>query len=74
MKGMLLTVAGLGVGGAAWFGMDGPDFDRMIERRPIEVYAAFSRLAPEKARSPSRARAWSTGRSACASPRRSANR
>ncbi|HKR25768.1 MAG TPA: hypothetical protein VJS15_10945 [Allosphingosinicella sp.] len=47
MKGMLLTVAGLGVGGAAWFGMDGPDFDRLVERRPIEVYAAFSRLAPE---------------------------
>lgn len=47
MKGMLLTVAGLGVGGAAWFGMDGPDFDRVVERRPIEVYAAFSRLAPE---------------------------
>ena len=47
MKGMLFAVAGLGVGGAAWFGMDGPDFDRMVERRPIEVYAAFSRLAPE---------------------------
>lgn len=47
MKGMLLTVAGLGVGGAAWFGMDGPDFDRVVDRRPIEVYAAFSRLAPE---------------------------
>ena len=47
MKGMLLAVAGLGVGGAAWFGMDGPDFDRLVERRPLEVYAAFSRLAPE---------------------------
>lgn len=47
MKGMLLTVAGLGVGGAAYLGMDSPDFDRMVERRPIEVYAAFSRLAPE---------------------------
>lgn len=51
MKGLLLTVAGLGVGGAAYFGIDGPDFDRMIERRPIEVYAAFSALAPEGTRS-----------------------
>ena len=51
MKGLLLTVAGLGVGGAAYFGIDGPDFDRVIDRRPIEVYAAFSTLAPEGTRS-----------------------
>jgi hypothetical protein len=47
MKGALFALAGLGVGGAAWFGMDSPDFDRVVDRRPIEVYAAFSRLAPE---------------------------
>lgn len=47
MKGALLVLGGLGVGGAAWFGMDSPDFDRVVDRRPIEVYAAFSRLAPE---------------------------
>lgn len=51
MKGVLFTVAGLGIGGAAYFGIDGPDFDRVIDRRPIEVYAAFSALAPEGTRS-----------------------
>ena len=55
MKGALFTLAGLGVGGAAWFGMDGPDFDRVVDRRPIEVYAAFS-ARPRRHGSPSRAR------------------
>ncbi|HYI64950.1 MAG TPA: hypothetical protein VEW71_08705 [Allosphingosinicella sp.] len=50
MKGLFVAVAGLGVGGAAYFGIDGPDFDRVVDRRPIEVYAAFSALAPEGTR------------------------
>lgn len=48
MKSVIFGIAGLGVGGAAIFGFaDGPDFDRIVNRRPIEVYAAFSALAQE---------------------------
>ena len=47
MRGFLLSVAGLGVGGAAWVGMDGPDFDRTINRSPAAVYAAYSALSQE---------------------------
>ena len=47
MKGFLIAVAGLGVGGAAYYGYDTPDFDRTINRSPAAVYAAFSELAPE---------------------------
>ncbi len=48
MKGMLFSVAGFGLGGAAFFGMaDGPDFDRVVNRSPMQVYAAFSALAQE---------------------------
>lgn len=48
MKQILFSMAGLGVGGAAFFGLsDGPDFDRNVERPPMAVYAAFSRLAQE---------------------------
>ena len=48
MKSVLFCMAGLGVGGAAWFGMnDRPDFDRIVKRPPAQVYAAFSALARE---------------------------
>jgi hypothetical protein len=48
MKSVLFCMAGLGVGGAAWFGMTGgPDFDRIVKRPPAQVYAAFSALAGE---------------------------
>jgi len=46
MKGMMIGLAGLGVGGA-YFMSDGPDFDRVVKKSPIEVYAAFSRLGQE---------------------------
>lgn len=47
MKGLIVSVAGLGLGGAAYFGTDGPDFDEVVNKRPNEVYSAFSALAPE---------------------------
>jgi hypothetical protein len=48
MKAALLSMMGLGVGGAAYFGMhDPPDFDRVVNRPQMEVYAAFSALAQE---------------------------
>ena len=47
MKNFVLSVAGLGVGGAAWYGIDSPDFDRTINRPPAAVYAAFSELSEE---------------------------
>lgn len=50
MKNILFGMAGLGIGGAALFGMDSPDFDRTINRPPAAVYAAFSALAPEGSR------------------------
>jgi len=50
MKGMLFAIAGLGVGGATYFGLDGPDFDRVIKKSPMSVYSAFSALAPEGTR------------------------
>ncbi len=45
MKGMLLSVAGLGAGAAVFGTMDSPDFDRTIDRSPTAVYAAFSSFA-----------------------------
>lgn len=45
MKTLALGVTGLCAGGAAYFMSDGPDFDRIVKKSPIEVYAAFSRLA-----------------------------
>ncbi|HYG30097.1 MAG TPA: hypothetical protein VD887_07775 [Allosphingosinicella sp.] len=47
MKNLLLAVAGVGVGGAAWFGSDSPDFDQVVSRSPAQAYAAFSALAQE---------------------------
>ena len=48
MKGLLFGTSGLGVAGAAFFGLaDGADFDRVVDRSPIETYAAFSRVAQE---------------------------
>jgi hypothetical protein len=45
MKTILLGMTGLCAGGAAYFMSDGPDFDRIVKKSPLEVYAAFSRLA-----------------------------
>lgn len=47
MKGLIATVAALGVGGAAYLNTDGPDFDRVVSKSPSQVYAAFSALARE---------------------------
>lgn len=47
MKGFIIGVAGLGAGGAAWYGIDTPDFDRTINRSPTAVYTAFARLSNE---------------------------
>jgi hypothetical protein len=48
MKAVLLSMMGLGVGGAAYFSIhDEPDFERILNRPQMEVYAAFSALAPE---------------------------
>ena len=50
MKAVLLSMMGLGVGGAAYFGIhDKPDFERVLNRPQMEVYAAFSALAQEGA-------------------------
>ena len=47
MKGMLVPVAGLDLGGAALFGtMDSPDFERTVNRPPTAVYAAFDATLP----------------------------
>lgn len=48
MRGLLFGMAAMGTGGAAfWAGSAGPDFDRVIDRSPLAVYAAFSELAQE---------------------------
>jgi hypothetical protein len=48
MRSILFGLAALGTGGAAWWaGSPGPDFDRFIDRPPINVYAAFSALGQE---------------------------
>ena len=47
MKNFIISVAAMGIGGAAWFGTDSPDFDRTIDRPPAAVYAAFAAL-PER--------------------------
>ena len=46
MKTVFLGMGGL-CAGAAWFMTDSPDFDRVVKKTPMEVYAAFSRLAQE---------------------------
>ena len=46
MKSALLGIGGLCACGA-WYFSDAPDFDRVVNRPPMEVYAAFSRLAQE---------------------------
>jgi len=45
MKALIGAVAALGLGGAYWFGSDSPDFERVIDRPPMAVYAAFSQVA-----------------------------
>lgn len=48
MRSMLFGMAACATGGAAWWaGSPGPDFDRVIDRPPMSVYAAFSALGPE---------------------------
>ncbi|HYD12443.1 MAG TPA: hypothetical protein VEC11_06320 [Allosphingosinicella sp.] len=46
MKSVMLGMGGLCACGA-WYLSDGPDFDRVVKKPPMEVYAAFSRLAQE---------------------------
>jgi hypothetical protein len=48
MRSILFGMAACATGGAAWWaGSPGPDFDRVIDRPPISVYAAFSALGNE---------------------------
>jgi hypothetical protein len=55
MKAVIAGVAALGIGGAAYFNTDGPDFDRVVNKSPAQVYNAFSALAREGTiRSPER--------------------
>ncbi len=46
MKSVVVGLGGLCACGA-WYMSDGPDFDRVVKKAPMEVYAAFSRLAQE---------------------------
>ena len=47
MRGVLFGMRRWGRGAAFWAGNAGPDFDRVIDRPPLAVYAAFSALAQE---------------------------
>lgn len=48
MRTIMFGMAACATGGAAWWaGSPGPDFDRFIDRPPINVYAAFSALGNE---------------------------
>jgi hypothetical protein len=48
MRGMLFAMAALGTGGVALFaGSPGPDFDEVVNKPPMTVYAAFSALGQE---------------------------
>lgn len=48
MRSIMFGMAACATGGAAWWaGSPGPDFDRFIDRPPINVYAAFSALGNE---------------------------
>ena len=48
MRTIMFGMAACATGGAAWWaGSPGPDFDRVINRPPINVYAAFSALGNE---------------------------
>lgn len=48
MRTIMFGMAACATGGAAWWaGSPGPDFDRVIDRPPINVYAAFSTLGNE---------------------------
>jgi hypothetical protein len=47
MKGAILGICAAGAGGAYWYAGSGPDFDRVVHRPPMNVYAAFSALGPE---------------------------
>jgi len=48
MKAALCGLSALGAGGIYLLaGHSGPDFDRLVSKPPMEVYAAFSALGPE---------------------------
>jgi hypothetical protein len=48
MKAALCGMSALGAGGIyLLFGTPGPDFDRVVNKPPMTVYAAFSALGPE---------------------------
>ena len=48
MKAALCGISALGAGGIYMLvGTPGPDFDRVVNKPPMTVYAAFSALAPE---------------------------
>lgn len=48
MRSIMFGMAACATGGAAWWaGSPGPDFDRLIDRPPMNVYAAFSALGNE---------------------------
>lgn len=48
MRSIVFGMAACATGGAAWWaGSPGPDFDRVIDKPPINVYAAFSALGNE---------------------------
>jgi hypothetical protein len=48
MKAALCGISALGAGGIYMFaGSIGPDFDRVVNKPPMTVYAAFSALGPE---------------------------
>ena len=48
MRSIMFGMAACATGGAAWWaGSAGPDFDRVINRPPINVYASFSALGNE---------------------------
>lgn len=48
MRSILFGMAACATGGAAWWaGSAGPDFDRVVDRPPVNVYAAFSALGNE---------------------------
>ena len=48
MKAVLCGISALGAGGIYFLaGTPGPDFDRVVNKPPMTVYAAFSALGPE---------------------------
>jgi len=47
MKALLCGISAIGAGGVYFLaGTSGPDFDRVVNKSPMAVYAAFSALSP----------------------------